>query len=67
MIRKDGFKLIVYPKIDKLLLFDMEKDCAEINNLADNLKYAEKVTSMFEDLLELQKTMGDELELKPLK
>ena len=67
MIRKDGFKLIVYPKIDKVLLFDMEKDPEEINNLADTPEYAEKVTSMFKGLLELQLSMRDELELKPLK
>lgn len=66
MIRKDGFKLIVYPKIDKLLLFDMENDPEEINNLADNPEYAEKVKSMFKDLLELQASMGDEFKLKPL-
>ncbi len=26
MIRKDGFKLLVYPKLNKVLLFDMNKD-----------------------------------------
>lgn len=66
MIRKDGFKLIIYPKIDKLLLFDLEKDSEEINNLADKPEYADKVKGMFGDLLELQDTMNDELELGPL-
>lgn len=67
MIRKDGFKLIVYPKIDKVLLFDMNKDLEEMNNLADNPEYDSKVKSMFKELLELQASMGDDLKLKSLK
>ena len=66
MIRKDGFKLIIYPKIDKLLLFDMEKDPNEMNDLADSPEYREKVRTLFADLLELQKTMGDKLDLSDL-
>jgi arylsulfatase A-like enzyme len=66
MIRKDGFKLIIYPKIDKLLLFDMEKDPNEMNDLADSPEYREKVRTLFADLLELQKTMGDKLDLNDL-
>ena len=48
MIRKDGFKLIVYPKIDKVLLFYMKNDPEEINNLADNPDYTEKVALMYQ-------------------
>jgi arylsulfatase A-like enzyme len=66
MIRKDGFKLLIYPKIDKVLLFDMEKDPNEMNNLADDLEYKDKIKSLFSDLLELQKTMDDELDLSGL-
>ena len=66
MIRKDGFKLIIYPKIDKLLLFDMERDPNEMNDLADSAEYREKVKMLFGDLLELQKTMGDRLDLSNL-
>lgn len=66
MIRKDGFKLLVYPKIDKLLLFDMDKDPNEMNDLADSPAYREKVRTLFADLLELQKTMGDKLDLNGL-
>ena len=50
MIRKDGFKLIVYPKINKVLLFDMENDPEEINDLAQETAYQEKVKSLFQDL-----------------
>jgi len=66
MIRKDGFKLLVYPEIDKVLLFDMDNDAHEMNDLADNPEYADKVKTLFADLLELQKTMDDKLDLSDL-
>jgi arylsulfatase A-like enzyme len=64
MIRKDGYKLLVYPKIDKVLLFDMKADPNEINDLAIQPHYNEKVKTLFKDLMELQKTMNDSLDLK---
>ncbi|TXG39268.1 sulfatase-like hydrolase/transferase [Seonamhaeicola maritimus] len=63
MIRKDGFKLIIYPKINKVLLFDMNNDPEEMNNLADNQNYKTKVTELFKDLVQLQKDMNDPLDL----
>lgn len=66
MIRKNGFKLLVYPKIEKVLLFDLENDPNEMNDLADNPVYSEKVETLFADLLELQKTMDDELSLQEI-
>ncbi|SHK00307.1 sulfatase-like hydrolase/transferase [Pseudozobellia thermophila] len=66
MIRKDGFKLLVYPKIEKVLLFDLENDPEEMHNLADNPEYSEKVETLFADLMELQKTMDDDLSLKEI-
>lgn len=63
MIRKGGFKLLVYPKINKVLLFDLEKDSEEMIDLAQNPAYNAKVKDLFEDLIDLQKTMGDELDL----
>lgn len=66
MIRKDGFKLIVYPKIKKLLLFDLQNDPDEIENLAEDPKQKEKVRSLFKDLIQLQKEMEDELNLEEI-
>ncbi len=63
MIRKDGFKLIIYPKIKKVLLFDLTNDPEEMNNLADNAAYKEKVEILFNDLVKLQKDMNDPLDL----
>ena len=63
MIRKDGFKLIIYPEADKTLLFDIENDPREMNNLSDDPDYQDIKTGLFIDLLNLQKEMNDELEL----
>lgn len=66
MIRKDGFKLIVYPKADEVLLYDETKDPHEITNLADDPAYANKLISLFDDLQALQKQYDDTLNLQPL-
>lgn len=66
MIRKDGYKLLVYPKIKKVLLFDMKSDPHEMNDLAELPEYEDKVNTMFKDLLKLQEEMGDELSLKSI-
>ncbi len=63
MIRKDGLKLIVYPKLNKVLLFDMENDPEEMNDLAQNPAYKEKVQILFDDLQVLQKQLNDQLDL----
>ena len=64
MIRKDGYKLIVYPRINKVLLYDLENDPEEINNLADDPEHAERVLQLFADLQELQQDMDDTLSLQ---
>jgi arylsulfatase A-like enzyme len=66
MIRKDGYKLIVYPKIDKVLLFDMEKDPQEVNDLASLPTSKAKVKTLLADLMLLQKQMDDPLDLSAL-
>jgi arylsulfatase A-like enzyme len=66
MIRKDNFKLLVYPEIDKILLFDLKKDPLETNNIADEPQQAQRVKSLFTDLLKLQRKMQDPLDLTAL-
>ncbi len=63
MIRKDGFKLIFYPKINKLLLFDLKNDPEEMKDLSES--NPSKVQTLFKDLIALQKTMKDKLDLQP--
>lgn len=66
MIRKDDFKLIVYPKIKKMRLFDLDKDPLEMHDLADDPAYENKVDMLFQALLNLQETMKDTLDLKSI-
>ena len=63
MIRKDGYKLILYPHNQKILLFDLTTDPWEMNDLYTNPQYAEKIRDMFEGLLRLQAQMEDPLDL----
>jgi len=67
MIRKDGYKLLVYPGAKKVKLFDMNNDPEEMNNLATDKKYTSKITSLYTDLLKLQIEMKDPLKLKNLQ
>jgi arylsulfatase A-like enzyme len=63
MIRKEGYKLIVYPNAQKILLFDMEADPDEITNLSSDEDQKARVKTMFAELQALQKEKEDPLEL----
>ncbi len=63
MIRKDGYKLIVYPKINKILLFDLVNDPEEMHDLSEMVEHQDLVSALFQELLLLQKEMGDQLDL----
>ena len=67
MIRKDGFKLIVYPKIKKTILFDLKNDPLEMNDLSSNKIYSKKKKDLFNDLQLLQKKFSDPLDLSNLR
>jgi arylsulfatase A-like enzyme len=64
MVRAGGYKLIVYPRIKVMRLYDLNNDPLEMNDLAQNPDYAEKKAELFQKLLVLQKQMDDPLELK---
>ena len=66
MIRKDNFKLLVYPKIEKVLLFDLENDPLEMIDLAEDKEYNDKVDILFKSLIDLQRTMNDTLDLQSI-
>ncbi|MEM8966930.1 MAG: sulfatase-like hydrolase/transferase [Bacteroidota bacterium] len=66
MIRKDGMKLIVYPNTNQVLLYNLEDDPKEINNLANDPAYAEQVVSLFQDLQILQQQYADTLDLESI-
>ncbi|MFT6000294.1 MAG: arylsulfatase A-like enzyme [Neolewinella sp.] len=58
-IRKGGWKLLVYPQVPELKLFDLNADPEEITNLAP--ADPARVVAMFTALQELQIKMGDQL------
>jgi choline-sulfatase len=61
----DGrYKLILYPKAPKVLLFDLKNDPEEMHNLAEKPKYQSKVKALFNKLVEMQPKTGDGLDLK---
>jgi arylsulfatase A-like enzyme len=64
MIRKNGFKLIVYPEVPVVLLYNLSEDPHEIIDLAQDPHYRDKVKEMFGELEELQDELGDTLNLK---
>ncbi len=65
MIRKDNFKLLVYPKAQKVKLFDLKNDPDEMNDISK--KHPQKVDQLFKDLKNLQTEMNDALELGNLE
>ena len=64
MIRKDGFKLIVYPKAEVIRLFDLENDPLEMHDLNGEEAFAEIKQNLFNDLLNMQEQMVDSVDLK---
>ncbi len=63
MIIKGDYKLIIYPTIHKMLLFNMKKDPDEMVDLSDNPEYNTLLKSMKSEFQELQKAMGDSLDI----
>lgn len=63
MIADDGFKLILYPKVPKALLFDLQADPHERHDLSDVAEHQPRIKTMFEKLQSLQVETGDELDL----
>ena len=63
-VRKDSFKLIVYPKAKRSLLFDLGSDPEEMSDLSDDPNYQDRKEELFDVLITLQKQYDDPLELK---
>jgi choline-sulfatase len=63
MMIKGDYKLIIYPAIKKMLLFNMKKDPDEMNDLSDNPEYSTLLKSMKSEFKELQQEMGDDLDI----
>lgn len=63
MIRTDRYKLIVYPRVPKILLFDLENDPLETVDLADQAEFIEIKMQLISRLKNQQKIMEDPLDL----
>ncbi len=65
MIRSDQYKLILYPHIKKVQLFDIENDPLEMNNLASNEDYQNKKIDLMKKLVLKQQELGDFMTINP--
>jgi arylsulfatase A-like enzyme len=63
MIRDDGFKLVVYPRIKVMRLYDLAGDPLELHDVANAPEYEETKVKLFKKLLQLQKEMDDPTDL----
>lgn len=63
MVRTDRYKLIVYPKANKVLLFDMENDPYEMHDLAENPEFGGIRSDLIKELEKLQRQYHDPLKL----
>lgn len=66
MIRKDGYKLIVYPNVHKRLLYDLRTDPQELHDLSGNPAYQATINKLFKELLQLQQQYKDDLDLSAI-
>src|SRR5690606_33112623 len=63
MVISGEYKLIVYPEIDKILLYNLIADPQEMHNLADQAQYQEKGQEMILNLRGLMTDMVDPVNL----
>lgn len=64
MYRTDRYKMILYPKINKVRLFDLKRDPEERKDVAENEKYRKVMNDLFNRLQKMQKQIGDPLDLQ---
>lgn len=65
-VRDERWKLIAYPKIGHLQLFDLQTDPYEMTNLIDRPEHAEHVARLQKLMKQWQTRLGDTLELPAL-
>ena len=67
MVRTENYKLILYPQVNEVQLFDMKNDPDELNNIAANPENKELKLELYNRLLELQLEVGDDFDLSAMK
>ena len=60
----DGWKLILYPQVNKARLYNIEEDPFEKKDLAHDPGQAKRISTLFARMLKLQKEMDDKVDLK---
>ena len=65
MVRSTQYKMIMYPKINIVRLYDVQKDPDEMNDLAANPTYKKVADKLLKEFKKLQKTTNDELDVQP--
>ena len=65
MVRTDKYKMIIYPRARKILLFDVINDPDEMVDLADNQEYAKVKMELVKRFKKQQQIMDDQLDLHP--
>lgn len=66
MVRTRDYKLILYPEVDEVQLFDMQNDPYELTNLAEQEAYQDTIQALFGKLQSLQAEVGDTLTLQQM-
>jgi len=66
MVRTERYKLIRYPHVSEVQLFDLKKDPWETKDLAENPRYADMVRRLDAELHRWMEKTGDKLELDAL-
>ena len=64
-VRTDTHKLVMYPEVKKIQLFDMVKDPWEMNDLSADAANAATISELFREFKKLQETVGDKLVVDP--
>lgn len=58
------YKMILYPKVPKVLLFNIAEDPLEMKDLSEDPEMKPTIAKLFGNLLELQKETGDTMDLR---
>jgi choline-sulfatase len=65
MVRTDDYKMIIYPKANKVRLYHIAKDPHELVDLASNKRYIKKMRALFKEFQKMQKQTNDPLDVAP--
>lgn len=67
MVIEGDYKLIIYPTVPTIRLYNLKNDPEEMNDLAGNPEYTRKIVQLKKTFFKLQKQMGDSLDIEPPK